>query len=447
MITANIRWDGSSNFADKHRWGVFPSVSGGWNFREESFIKDVVGDWFSQGKFRAAWGEIGNQNIISGAYLTRYGNSTYYLLGNSMTPWLSGGRTNVGNPDLRWETTRQLDFGLDLAFFNSALKFNIDYFDRKTSDMLVQVPMPAAIGLPNTPWSNAGSVKNRGFEFVLDYHGKIGNDFSYNIAGNISTYKNKVLSLGGGTNIPGKTHLGNQVNTMIEPGKPIGYFYGYKMDGVFQTQEEINNYRGGPDNTIIMPTAEPGDLKFVDLNGDGKLGEEDRTMIGNPHPDFTFGLTLSGEYKGFDLSMFFQGSVGNDILNILKYDIYSGTGWYNAPKDIFDKFWTGLGSTNENFAISANNRDNLTMSEWYIENGSYVRLKNVTLGYTFPKQWVQKLTVQNLRLFVAAQNLFTITSYSGLDPELGNSNPAFMGIDMGWYPQARSFMVGLSLKL
>lgn len=323
MITANIRWDGSSNFADKHRWGVFPSVSGGWNFREESFIKDVVGDWFSQGKFRAAWGEIGNQNISSGAYLTRYGNSTYYLLGNSMTPWLSGGRTNVGNPDLRWETTRQLDFGLDLAFFNSALKFNIDYFDRKTSDMLVQVPMPAAIGLPNTPWSNAGSVKNRGFEFVLDYHGKIGNDFSYNIAGNISTYKNKVLSLGGGTNIPGKTHLGNQVNTMIEPGKPIGYFYGYKMDGVFQTQEEINNYRGGPDNTIIMPTAEPGDLKFVDLNGDGKLGEEDRTMIGNPHPDFTFGLTLSGEYKGFDLSMFFQGSVGNDILNILKYDIYS----------------------------------------------------------------------------------------------------------------------------
>lgn len=326
MITANIRWDGSSNFADKHRWGVFPSVSGGWNFREESFIKDVVGDWFSQGKFRAAWGEIGNQNISSGAYLTRYGNSTYYLLGNSMTPWLSGGRTNVGNPDLRWETTRQLDFGLDLAFFNSALKFNIDYFDRKTSDMLVQVPMPAAIGLPNTPWSNAGSVKNRGFEFILDYHGKIGNDFSYNIAGNISTYKNKVLSLGGGTNIPGKTHLGNQVNTMIEPGKPIGYFYGYKMDGVFQTQEEINNYRGGPDNTIIMPTAEPGDLKFVDLNGDGKLGEEDRTMIGNPHPDFTFGLTLSGEYKGFDLSMFFQGSVGNDILNILKYDIYSGTG-------------------------------------------------------------------------------------------------------------------------
>ena len=343
MITANIRWDGSSNFADKHRWGVFPSVSGGWNFREESFIKDVVGDWFSQGKFRAAWGEIGNQNISSGAYLTRYGNSTYYLLGNSMTPWLSGGRTNVGNPDLRWETTRQLDFGLDLAFFNSALKFNIDYFDRKTSDMLVQVPMPAAIGLPNTPWSNAGSVKNRGFEFVLDYHGKIGNDFSYNIAGNISTYKNKVLSLGGGTNIPGKTHLGNQVNTMIEPGKPIGYFYGYKMDGVFQTQEEINNYRGGPDNTIIMPTAEPGDLKFVDLNGDGKLGEDDRTMIGNPHPDFTFGLTLSGEYKGFDLSMFFQGSVGNDILNILKYDIYSGTGWYNAPKDIFDKFWTGPG--------------------------------------------------------------------------------------------------------
>ncbi|WP_241682606.1 TonB-dependent receptor, partial [Parabacteroides distasonis] len=277
MITANVRWDGSSNFADNHRWGVFPSVSGGWNFREEFFIKETIGDWFSQGKLRAAWGEIGNQNISSGAYLTQYGNSGYYLLGNAMEPWLSGGRKTVGNPDLKWETTRQLDFGLDLAFFNSALKFNIDYFDRKTEDMLVRVPMPAAIGLPDTPWSNAGSVSNRGFEFVIDYHGQVGKDFSYNIAGNLSTYKNKVLSLGGGTNIPGKTHLGNQVNTMIEPGKPIGYFYGYKMDGVFQTQEEIDNYRGGPNNTVIMPTAEPGDLKFVDLNGDGKLGEEDRT--------------------------------------------------------------------------------------------------------------------------------------------------------------------------
>ena len=186
MITANVRWDGSSNFADNHRWGVFPSVSGGWNFREESFIKETIGDWFSQGKLRAAWGEIGNQNISSGAYLTQYGNSGYYLLGNAMEPWLSGGRKTVGNPDLKWETTRQLDFGLDLAFFNSALKFNIDYFDRKTEDMLVRVPMPAAIGLPDTPWSNAGSVSNRGFEFVIDYHGQVGKDFSYNIAGNLS---------------------------------------------------------------------------------------------------------------------------------------------------------------------------------------------------------------------------------------------------------------------
>lgn len=447
MVTANIRWDGSSNFAKGNRWGVFPSVSGGWNFSEESFIKEAVGNWLSRGKLRAAWGEIGNQNIGSGAFLTTYANSGYYLLGMEMDPWLSGGRKSVGNPDLRWETTRQFDFGLDLAFFNNALKVSADYYDRKTSDMLVRVPMPAAIGLPNTPWSNAGSVSNRGFEFVVDYRGRVGKDFSYNISGNISSYKNEVLSLGGGTNIPGKTHLGNQINTMIEPGKPIGYFYGYKTDGVFQTQEEIDNYKGGPDNTVIMPTAEPGDLKFVDLNGDGKMGEEDRTMIGNPHPDFTFGLTLGGEYKGFDLSLFFQGSVGNDVLNMLKYDIYSGTGWYNAPKDIFDKYWTGPGSTNENFAISANSRDNLTMSEWYVEKGSYLRLKNATLGYTIPNELIKKLSVQNLRLFVAAQNLFTITGYSGLDPELGNSDPAFMGIDMGWYPQARSFMVGLSLKL
>ncbi|WP_199163378.1 MULTISPECIES: SusC/RagA family TonB-linked outer membrane protein [Parabacteroides] len=447
MLTANIRWDGSSNFAAGNKWGVFPSVSGGWYFSEESFIKEAIGDWFSQGKLRVAWGEIGNQDVTSGAYLTKFANSSYYMVGEPLNPWLSGGRSNVGNPDLRWETTRQLDFGLDLAFFNNALKVNIDYFDRETSDMLVQVPIPASVGLPNTPWSNAGSVSNKGFEFVVDYQGHIGREFNYNVNGNISTYKNKVISLGGGTNIPGKTHLGNQVNTMIEPGKPIGYFYGYKMDGVFQTQQEIDNYRGGPDNTVIMPKAEPGDLKFLDLNNDGKLGEEDRTMIGNPHPDFTFGLTLGADYKGFDFSVFFQGSVGNDILNILKYDIYSGTGWYNAPKDIFDKFWSGPGSTNENFAISANSRDNLTMSEWFIEDGSYVRLKNLTVGYTIPESLTKKITIKNLRVFVAAQNLFTITGYSGLDPELGNTNPQFMGIDMGWYPQARSFMFGLSMKL
>lgn len=331
MITANIRWDGSSKFADGNRWGYFPSVSAGWNFSEESFMKNL--EWLSQGKLRAAWGEIGN-------------------------------------------------------------------------------------------------------------------DFQYHINGNVSTYKNKVKSLGSGANIPGKgIHLGYFSYTMTEPGQPIGYFYGYKTDGVFQTQEEIDNYKNN--GQMVMPNAKPGDLKFQDLNKDGKLDDEDRTMTGNPHPDFTFGLTLGAEWKGFDISAFFQGSVGNDILNILKYDIYSGTGWYNAPKDILTTYWNGPGSTNENFAIDADSRMNLEMSDWYVENGSYVRLKNLTIGYTLPSEWTKKITINNLRFFVAAQNLFTITGYSGLDPEIGeiNNSPLYKGCDMGFYPQPRTFMFGLSLKL
>ena len=220
-----------------------------------------------------------------------------------------------------------------------------------------------------------------------------------------------------------------------------------KTDGVFQTQEEIDNYKNN--GQMVMPNAKPGDLKFQDLNKDGKLDDEDRTMTGNPHPDFTFGLTLGAEWKGFDISAFFQGSVGNDILNILKYDIYSGTGWYNAPKDILTTYWNGPGSTNENFAIDADSRMNLEMSDWYVENGSYVRLKNLTIGYTLPSEWTKKITINNLRFFVAAQNLFTITGYSGLDPEIGeiNNSPLYKGCDMGFYPQPRTFMFGLSLKL
>ncbi len=446
MLTANMRWDGSSAFASGNKWGWFPSLSGGWNFSEEKFLANA--DWLSQGKLRVGWGEIGNQNLnnTQGAYLNLYGNGGYYLFGDPSSPLLSGGRTQVGNSELKWEKTRQMDLGLDLAFLSSSLRFTFDYFDRETRDMLVQVPIPSGLGLPNTPWVNAGSVQNRGLEFTLGYDGKAGDDFKYHVNANLSTYRNKVKDLGSDTNIPGKgRHLGAQTLTMIEVGKPIGYFYGFKTDGVFQTQEEVDAYKNN--GKTVMSTAKAGDLKFVDLDKNGELNDDDRTMIGNPHPDFTFGFTLSAEYKGFDFSAFFQGSVGNDILNILKYDIYSGTGWYNAPKDIMTTFWDGAGSTNKNFAIDADSRMNLQMSEWFIEDGSYMRLKNLQFGYTLPNAFTKKYTIDNLRFFMAAQNLFTITGYSGLDPEIGDSAAQYGGIDMGFYPQARVFMFGLSFKL
>ncbi|WP_227472045.1 TonB-dependent receptor [Parabacteroides bouchesdurhonensis] len=446
MITANIRWDGSSRFADGNRWGVFPSVSGGWNFSEEKFLESTK-SWLSQGKLRVGWGEIGNQTIGDGAYLNTFGNGSYFLFGNGNTQ-LSGKRNQVGNPDLKWETTRQLDLGLDLAFLQGSLRFTFDYFNRDTRDMLVQVPNPTSLGFPNTPWVNAGSISNKGFEVSVGYDGKAGKDFVYHINANVSTYKNKVKDLGSDASIPGTgVHLQYYTYTMTEVGKPIGYYYGYKTDGVFQTQEEIDSYVNN--GQVVMPGAKPGDLKFVDQNKDGKLDDLDRTMVGNPHPDFTFGITLGAEYKGFDFSAFFQGSVGNDLLNILKYDLYGGVGWYNAPKDILTTFWNGPGSTNKNFAIDADSRLNREMSDWFVEDGSYVRLKNLQIGYTIPSSITRKITLNNLRVFVAAQNLFTITGYSGLDPEIGefNQNPIYRGVDMGYYPQARTFMFGISMKL
>lgn len=450
LLTANIRRDGSSNFARGNRWGLFPSFSLGWVFSEEEFMRDYK--FLSMGKLRFGAGEIGNHNIGGGAYLSTFGNSDYYIFGNPRKPYLSGRQTSIGNPNIQWETTKQTDIGFDVGFFNK-ITLTADYFIKTTEGMLVQVPLPGAFGYPNTPWSNAGSVENKGFEFAIDYKESI-RDFNFSVNANIFTYKNKVKSLGGGEPILGSTHLGNMTHTKTEEGMPIGYFYGWKTDGIFQTQEEVDSYVNN-EGKLIQPTALPGDLKFLDLNGtdedgnvvpgpDGELNDADRVMIGNPFPDFTFGLTLSAEYKGFDFSAFFQGSVGNDILNILKYDIRSGAGWYNAPDDMLDIAWNGPGTSNTQFAINANSRQNLQMSDWYVEDGSYVRLKNIQIGYTIPKNLLKSLGNNNIRVWVGSQNLFTLTNYSGLEPEIGASDPKFMGIDQGFYPQARIFMMGVN---
>ncbi len=449
LLTVNIRRDGSSNFAKGKKWGTFPSFSAGWIFSEENFMRKY--DWLSMGKLRLGAGKIGNQNIGGGAYLSIYGNTGYYTFGNPKAPHLGGGLRSIGNPDIRWETTNQTDIGLDLGFLNDKFTFTADYFKKTTKGMLLQVPLPTTLGYPNTPWENAGSVENKGFEFELGYKEKIRN-VNFSLEANLFTFKNKVISLGGGEPINVSTHLGNMTHTRTEEGFPIGYFYGWKTDGIFQNQEEINAYVNNK-GELIQPTALPGDIKFSDLNGydeegniipgpDGKLNDADKVMIGNPFPDFTFGLTMGAEYKGFDLSMFFQGSVGNDILYILKYDIWSGAGWYNAPKDIFEVAWHGPGTSNTQFAINANSRQNLQMSDWYVEDGSYVRLKNIQLGYTIPKTVLKNK--YDIRVWIGGQNLFTWTKYPGLDPEVGSSDPKLMGIDAGFYPQARIFMMGIN---
>uniref|UniRef100_F4C6Q8 TonB-dependent receptor plug n=1 Tax=Sphingobacterium sp. (strain 21) TaxID=743722 RepID=F4C6Q8_SPHS2 len=432
MLTANFRYDGSSNFGEDKKWGAFPSLSVGWNFAEEDFIKQW--SWLNLGKLRVSWGKIGNQNISRGAYLTTFsGNMGYYLFG-PRNPQLIGGSNYIGNAGIKWEQTEQLDIGLDLAFLNNKLNLTIDAYRKTTDGMLLNVPLPAYLGFPNSPWSNAGGVRNSGLEFDLSYRNKIG-DFGYSIAANASTFKNKVLSLGGGEPITGGGWI-SYTTTLTEEGMPIGYFYGFKTNGIFQSQQEADDY--------IQEGARPGDLRFVDFNGDGTINNADRTNLGDPFPDLTYGLRLGADYKHFDFQLLMQGTLGNKIMNIAKIDMKSGVGWYNAPKELLTEAWSPSNPSHTQFAINASNQNNLQISDWLVENGSYLRIKSVQLGYTLPDAWLAKAKIQRIRVWTGAYNLLTFTSYSGLDPEIGSGSPLSMGVDQGYYPQARSFMFGIN---
>ncbi len=434
MVTANLRYDGSSNFGEGRKWGTFPSVSAGWNFSEEEFMDDV--SWLDAGKLRLSWGMIGNQNIGGGAYLTTYsGNMGYYLFG-PRNPQLIGGSNYIGNPLIQWEQTEQLDIGLELAFLQNKLHFNFDYYKKTTDGMLLNVPLPAYLGFPNSPWSNAGGVQNSGLEFDISYKDKVG-EFGYSIAANASTVKNKVLSLGGGEPITGGGWI-SYSTTMTEEGKPIGYYYGFKTDGIFQNQAEVDNY--------FQEGARPGDLKFVDLNNDQVINNLDRTDIGDPFPTLTYGFRLGADYKGFDLQVLGQGTYGNEIMNIAKIDMKSGVGWYNAPKDLMAEAWSPTNPSNTQFKISAANQNNLQISDWLVEDGSYLRIKSIQLGYTLPSTLFKNARIDRLRLWAGAYNLFTFTKYTGLDPEIGSGSPLNMGVDQGYYPIAKSYMFGVNFS-
>lgn len=437
VLTANIRRDGTSRFGKDHRWGTFPSVSAAWNFTEEDFIKNAGLKWLSEGKLRASYGHIGNQNVSSGAYLSTYGNGGRYLFGDNNTAYLGAGRTSIGNPMLQWETSKQTDIGLDVSLLNHKLTFAADYFNKVIDNMLLIVPLPTTLGYPNFPWSNAGKMVNKGWEFAVGYDDAVG-DFQYGVKATISTFRNTVTTLGGGEPIYSTAHLGETI-TKTEEGMPVGYYYGWLTNGIFQTQGEV-------DASAQKGLSQPGDIRFQNINGDNLLNADDRTKIGNPWPDFIYGFTLNAAYKGFDLSAFLQGSQGNDVMNILRYDTEAGTGWYNAPKGFLENAWNGAGSTNEYYKISQNAGLNTNVSKYFVEDGSYLRMKNIQLGYTLPSNLMEKAKIKSIRFYVGAQNLFTITKYSGLDPEMGSSDPKLMGIDQGYFPQARTWLFGINAK-
>lgn len=441
LATVNFRADGSSRFAAGNRWGYFPSVSFGWRMSNEEFFKNLnIENTLSNVKFRLGWGENGNQRIDRDAPLTLIGtnNEMQWYFGNNYAQGYVP--TYVGNEDIKWETSQQINTGVDLSFFRNSLDVSMDFYVKKTKDMLLNMPIPYFGALPNSPFFNAGDLKNTGFEVVMNYRNKIGKDFNYNLGLNMSTYKTKV------TKLTSDYLSGNVSRTYV--GGPIGRFWGYKQIGIFQNQEEIDAYVD-KNGTRIQPNAKPGDFKFEKLGESGELNDDsDRTFIGDPNPDLIYGFNIGFSYKSFDVSMAFQGTLGNDIWNTSK-GLLASAGRQNALADAYTKAWTKEGDTHAMYPRITNSdtNNNMRNSSFYVEDGSYLRLQNMQIGYTLPSSISKKSKLfSSCRFYVSAQNLFTLTGYSGLDPELGISNPLDMGVDSTRYPSSRSFSLGVNLQ-
>ncbi len=439
LFTATMRADGSSKFVD--HWGYFPSFSAGWNIYQESFMKDTQ-DWLSQLKLRAGWGQVGNQNAA--------GNHDYVALMTNGYTYVFNGQPvdgsiqqRIANKELSWETSEQYNVGVDAGFWANKLTATVDLFVRKTNDMILSTPIPMYAGFwkPNT---NAGSVKNSGVELSLNHSNEIG-DFTYNIGFNISCIKNEVTSIGGGDPIEGGnvSLVGNTTITRV--GDEIGVFYGLKTDGIFNTQEELDAWVG-EDGSPIQPNAGLGDVKFIDANHDGKIDEQDRQNLGSAIPTCTYGINASCAYKGFDFNVALQGSCGNEIVNGMYYTLNSSDmSEWNVSTAMLNRWTPDNPTSNTPRVISSNPNKNGRFSDRFVEDGSYLRIRNMQLGYTIPKELSTRACMQRLRLYLSCDNLYTWTKYSGYDPEVAGSNDLGAGVDIANYPIPRTFTVGVNV--
>lgn len=413
MITGNLRADASSRFGENQQWGYFPSVSAGWVITEESFMQDAA--WLSYLKLRLSTGTLGNQSIPNYAYRTLYSRE--------------GHITRYGNPDLRWESTTQHNAGIDLSAFNNKFTLSADYFIKNTHDILLPVSLPRFVGNVGATYVNAGEVVNKGFELGLGYRTTTAGGFSYGINGNLATLANTVEKLH--PNVP---RIVGAVSR-AEIGQPLDVYYGLIMEGIYQNTTEISTHLHGTNN----PDIKPGDVRYKDLNGDGIINDLDRTFMGNPIPKLSYGLNLSAAYKGFDFSALFQGVQGVDRYNDGKQILDFDTRPFNYTTAVLNS-WNGEGSTNTVPRVSFSGNNNNRISSVFVEDASYLRLKNVEVGYSF-SSLLQSTGwgIQNIRLYVSGQNLFTSTNYTGLDPETTDH------IDRGTYPQSRAVLFGANV--
>lgn len=447
LVSATVRRDGSSNFGTIHKYGVFPGISGAWRLSSEEFMQSV--EWVNDFKIRAGYGVTGNQRIPAHNYLERYATSlaqSSYPIGETVQSglWLK----EYDNPNVKWEQVKAFNFGLDFSLLQGNFEGSLDYYDKRTNDMLFRVPLPAAAsGRGTPPYENIGNMRNYGLELVLGYRYGYQDDraFKLHMSGTFSKNINEVIALAPLVSSQIYGNFRSISTTILTPGEAFGSFYGYKVIGVYKDDADVANSPNYGDGK-----ARPGGLKYADLNNDGVINDLDRTIIGNPQPDFVYSLALNATYKNFDASLFFYGSQGNDVFNMTRlftdFNVFSG-----SKSDRLLGAWspTNTNSSVPSLTQNASSYEYAT-SSYYIQDASFLKLKNIQIGYTLPVQEIfgTNIGLSKFRVYVSASNLFTITKFDGIDPEVSatpSDYPA-IGVDLGVYPQARQYLVGFSLN-
>lgn len=441
LFSASVRRDGSSNFGPGNKYAVFPAFSAGWNVSDEAFMQSI--NWISLLKVRASFGQTGNQNVPAFAYLQRINTGIQYPFGDNSGP--SGANTGAAptstkNPDLRWERNQQANIGIDVGFFKNRLSLNADVYRRSSRDLIFLVQPPSTSGTYEATPLNTGIMTNTGIDLSINSVNLPAEAaVKWNTTAIVSSFKNEVTDLGRSAPIFSGFPRIRGGGFRVNEGLPVNYFYGFVADGIFQTQEEIANHAVQTPGTNGLNGTSPGDVKFKDLNNDGIINDEDRTNLGNSVPTFTFGLTNTVTYKVFELSVFVQGSRGNKVLNFTRWYSEGGVSNGNYGKEVLNR-WTGPGTSNEMPRVTqADPNQNNRLSSRFVEDASYLRVKNIRLSVSLPNHWSKAVTAGKIRIYGSLQNALTFTQYTGFDPEVGG------GVDFGFYPQARTWLGGISM--
>ncbi|MEP2935245.1 MAG: TonB-dependent receptor [Gilvibacter sp.] len=440
LFSAVVRRDGSTKFGPENKFGIFPSGSVGWVLSEESFLNDNSTIDFL--KLRGSYGILGNDRIPDYRFVSLLNGEGVYVINDELVFGIATGA--ISNPEIQWEEQKSLNVGVDARLFNNRVTLAADYFNRTTTNLLVAPEVSGILG-PTAPGSsapivNAGDVRNQGFEFQIGYFGDISKDVKFNINYNVTTLDNEVLKVNNGTGIiqGGSFGVGQDPPSRMETGFPIGYFYGYTTDGIFQTQEEVDAH---PSQLALGANAQPGDIRFADVNGDGVINPDDRSYIGDPIPDITMGLNLSLDIKNFDFQMYIFSSIGNEIVR--NYERNQAR--TNRTTYYLDR-WTGAGTSTEFPRATTGATSNAVFSDFYVEDGSFVRAQNMQLGYTFSQKLLNSEQIDSFRIYASVSNVFTLTKYRGYDPAASSGAPIGGGIDFGFYPTPRTYLLGLNLK-